>query len=187
MNLKELEVEPMIADMNPFDFSYSAVHWAVINGICSLDSAHRFRPADPVSRLDIIVCLWRMSGMPKHEGESYGIMDIPADSEYLNAVQWGLEKRIMFLDKYGNFYPARNCSRRDVVAYLYRRAGYPHTPLRDYVVLDYDDKNFLGNVIWAVDKGIVILDEGRFYPYELISRSTMAGYLYRSVENRRKK
>lgn len=178
------QVEIQIADMNAKDKGYQEVLWAVSNRICILGKSKKFNPNGLVRKLDIAVYMWRMAGRPIYQGTPHNINDIAVDFRFRKAIEWGLDRKIFFLDKNGNFNPGRHCSRLDVIVYLCRRAGSHKDEFEIRDITDYQEGAFINNVLWALEKGIVSLDmDGKLYPDSLIDRKTMAAFLYNSMKD----
>ena len=112
--------------VNPFtDISmnayYKAVLWAAEQGITLGTSATTFSPDKICTRAEIISYLWRFGGQPAVSGAVFS--DVPAGIYYENAVAWAVQEGITMGTSATTFSPDQNCSRAEIVTYLYRYLG----------------------------------------------------------------
>ena len=111
---------------NPFTdvkadaYYYDAVLWAVENGITSGTSATTFAPDATVTRAQTVTFLYRAAGSPAASGSSFS--DVSSDAYYANAVAWAVEKGITTGTSEGKFSPNANCTRAQIVTFLYRNS-----------------------------------------------------------------
>ena len=118
------EPEPKSAS-NPFvdvpagQYYAKAVLWALENGITTgIDAAH-FAPNNTVTRAQTVTFLWRLKHEPAPSG-SQSFPDVPAGQYYAKAVMWAVENNITNGMGNGNFAPGSNCTRAQIVTFLYR-------------------------------------------------------------------
>lgn len=104
-------------DVSTNDY-YSAVLWAVENGITSGTSADTFAPNATVTRGQTVTFLYRAAGSPAVSGGSFS--DVAADAYYANAVAWASQHNITSGVGNGNFAPNADCTRAQIVTLLYR-------------------------------------------------------------------
>ena len=106
-------------DVKSSDYFYSAILWAVENGITyGTDSTH-FSPNATVTRADFVTLLWRAENRPSYNAQST-FVDIPANSYYAGAVLWAAENKIAYGVDDTHFAPTQFCTRGQVVSFLYR-------------------------------------------------------------------
>ena len=104
----------------PADAYYAkAVAWAVENGITEGTSDTTFAPGTICTRAQGAALLYRAAGSPAVSG-SASFTDVPADAYYADAAAWAEQKGIT--DGIGNglFGPRNNCTRAQIVTFLYR-------------------------------------------------------------------
>ncbi len=104
----------------PADAYYAkAVAWAVENGITEGTSDTTFAPGTICTRAQGAALLYRAAGSPAVSG-SAAFTDVPADAYYADAAAWAEQKDIT--DGIGNglFGPHNNCTRAQIVTFLYR-------------------------------------------------------------------
>ena len=107
----------------PADAYYAkAVAWAVENGITEGASDTTFAPGTICTRAQGAALLYRAAGSPAVSG-SAAFTDVPADAYYADAAAWAEQKGIT--DGIGNglFGPHNNCTRAQIVTFLYRLYG----------------------------------------------------------------
>ena len=114
--------------VNPFTdvsedaYYYSAVLWAVENGITNGTSDTTFSPDVTVTRAQTTVFLYRAAGSPVTSGGST-FTDVPADSYYSGAVLWAVENGITNGTSDTTFSPGSPCTRSQIVTFLFRAEG----------------------------------------------------------------
>ena len=107
----------------PADAYYArAVAWAVENGITEGTSDTTFAPGTICTRAQGAALLYRAAGSPAVSG-SAAFTDIPADAYYADAAAWAEQKGITGGIGNGLFGPHNNCTRAQIVTFLYRMYG----------------------------------------------------------------
>lgn len=108
-------------DLSPNAYYYDAVMWAVEQGITNGTSATAFSPDAPVTRSQAVTFLYRATGAPAvNSGSSFS--DVPADAYYSNAVVWAAAEGITVGTGSNTFSPNADCTRGQIVTFLYRDA-----------------------------------------------------------------
>ena len=104
----------------PADAYYAkAVAWAVENGITEGTSDTTFAPGTICTRAQGAALLYRAAGSPAVSG-SAAFTDVPADAYYADAAAWAGQKGITGGIGNGLFGPHNNCTRAQIVTFLYR-------------------------------------------------------------------
>ena len=111
-------VNPFV-DVQPSDYFYKPVLWAVEKGITNGMDATHFGPTVPCSRAHVVTFLWRA-----HEKSAAvtnnPFVDVPTGQYYTDAVLWAVSKGITNgMDK-THFGPDAPCQRGQIVTFLYR-------------------------------------------------------------------
>ena len=115
------------SSVNPFTdvsssaYYYSAVLWAVENGITSGTSATTFGPESAVSRAQAVTFLWRSASSPAASGVSFD--DVADEAYYAQAVAWASPEGITSGTGGNNFSPDLIVSRAQAVTFLHRHMG----------------------------------------------------------------
>ena len=97
-----------------------AVAWAVEKGITTGTGEGKFSPEDTCTRAQGVTFLFRALGAQDKEAASTGFQDVPAGSYYEKAVAWAVEKGITEGVGDQRFAPDENCTRAQIVTFLYR-------------------------------------------------------------------
>ena len=113
--------EMPFADVAESSYYYNAVLWAVENGITNGTSATTFSPNADCTRAHIVTFLWRAQGCPA-AGAVNPFTDVAADAYYNSAVLWAVEQKITDGTSATTFSPDNNCTRAQIVTFLYRCA-----------------------------------------------------------------
>ena len=107
----------------PADAYYAkAVAWAIENGITEGTSDTTFAPGTICTRAQGVALLYRAAGSPAVSG-SAAFTDVPADAYYADAAAWAEQKGITGGIGNGLFGPHNNCTRAQIVTFLYRMYG----------------------------------------------------------------
>jgi sulfatase modifying factor 1 len=107
-------------DVSRNDYFYNAVLWAAEQGITSGTSASSFSPNDTVNRGQTVTFLWRTNGSPAASGSSFG--DVASNTYYAKPVSWAVSHGITAGTGGKSFSPNANCTRAQIVTFLYREA-----------------------------------------------------------------
>ena len=126
--LYRLEGEPAIgntagfADVEAGSWYEKAVAWAVENKVTTGTSATTFSPDATVTRGQSVTFLWKANNSPAAEGTS-AFADVAASAYYASAVNWAVEKGVTSGMSATTFAPNSNCTRAQIVTFLYRAAS----------------------------------------------------------------
>lgn len=106
-------------DLQPGSYYYDAVLWAVSQGITNGTSATTFSPEATVTRGQVVTFLYRYEKSPAVSG-SNPFADVAADAYYAKAVQWAVREGITNGTGNNTFSPETDCTRGQIVTFLYR-------------------------------------------------------------------
>ena len=106
-------------DVQPGDYFYKPVLWAVEKGITNGMDATHFGPTVPCSRAHVVTFLWRAHEKPA-AGSSNPFVDVPTGQYYTDAVLWAVSKNITNGMDAAHFGPDAPCQRGQIVTFLYR-------------------------------------------------------------------
>ena len=113
------EIKNPFIDVKSGDYFYDAVLWAVKNGVTSGTSATTFHPDNTVTRGQTVTFLYRNAGSP--DVETMGsFTDVSTTSYYAQAVAWAVKNGITTGVGNGKFAPDADCTRAQIVTFLYR-------------------------------------------------------------------
>lgn len=106
------------ADVAADAYYAKAVAWAVENGITKGTSETTFHPDETCTRAQGVTFLYRALG--KLAAAQAGFTDVAADSYYADAVNWAAENGVTKGISETLFGPDGNCTRAQIVTFLYR-------------------------------------------------------------------
>ena len=107
------------ADVAEDAYYAKAVAWAVENGITGGTGNGKFSPDATCTRAQAVTFLYRASGSPAVSG-SAAFSDVAADAYYADAVKWAEKNGITGGIGGGLFGSGDNCTRGQIVTFLYR-------------------------------------------------------------------
>lgn len=110
------------ADVPADSYYAKAVAWAVEQGITKGTSDTTFSPYATCTRAQIVTFLWRSQKSPASDGVN-PFTDVAADAYYANAVLWAAENGIAGGTTANTFSPANDCTRAQIVTFLFRCLG----------------------------------------------------------------
>ncbi|MBR4545111.1 MAG: S-layer homology domain-containing protein [Oscillibacter sp.] len=168
-------------DMQPDNFFYTAVQWAVERGITNGTTATTFSPNQACTRAQMVMFLWRSQGMPMPSNYNSPFVDVDPSANYYTAMMWAVERGITNGTTPTTFDPYAACTRAQMVMFLNRVAGRPRPtqwscPFTDITV----GENYYEPMLWALEKGITNgTTATTFSPYQACTRAQMVMFLYR--------
>ena len=107
------------ADVPADAFYAKAVAWAVENGITGGTGDGKFSPDATCTRAQAVTFLYRASGAPAVSGNA-AFSDVATNAYYAAAVKWAEKKGITGGIGGGLFGSNNNCTRAQIVTFLYR-------------------------------------------------------------------
>lgn len=173
-------------DVKASDFFYEPVKWAVNNKITNGTSSTTFSPYKNCNRAEIVTFLWRAAGTPEPTSTRNPFTDVNSvrDASYYKAILWASQKGITAGTNATTFSPYQECTRSQIVTFLYRYAGKPSgyysNPFKD--VSSVNEASYYNAILWAVGKGITQgTSTTTFSPYASCTRGEAVTFLYRYV------
>ena len=154
----------------------AAANWCREQGIFS---GTLFSPNTAMTRATVANALYRAKGSPAVTPTAFP--DIPAGSEYANAVSWTSANGVMSGYADGHFGGTDPVTRQQMAAVLWRYAGSPSAGAGE----DFADEASIAAyartaVDWARANGVINGKEGnRFDPAGTLTRAQTAAILYR--------
>ena len=181
---KPREAEAMsFLDVYPDDYYYDSVAWAVEQGITAGTSATTFSPEETCTRSQVVTFLWRAAGCPKPRSEQNPFTDVEPGLWYHDPVIWAVEQGITVGTSDTTFGPEEECTRGQIVTFLWRAAGCPElqsgsNPFADVTAQDY----FYKPALWAVENSITMgTASTTFSPGDPCSQAQVVTFLYRGM------
>ena len=174
---------------NPFKdvptdrFYFAPVLWAIDNGITTgLDvSSDYFAPELTCSRAQVVTFLWRAMGEPKATSAENPFVDVAENSFYYDAVLWAVENDITTGISERIFNPIGNCTREQVVTFLWRAKNKPTAEDTNAFTDVESNKYYTEAVAWAVENGITTgMGDGTFGVGVTCNRAQVVTFLQRA-------
>ncbi len=109
-------------DTDTDSFYAEALLWATEIGVIIGTSDTTFSPDENCTRAQFITMLWRMMGEPVVNSINL-FTDVEADDYYYDAVLWAVGEGIISGTTDTTFSPDENCTRGQIVTFLYRYMG----------------------------------------------------------------
>ena len=184
------KLEPV--DANPFSdvekgkFYYEPVYWAISQDpqiTTGVDATH-FEPDRTCTRAHVVTFLWRANGCPEPQSLTSSFKDVKNTSKYYyKAVLWAAEQEITTGYSDGTFRPDDECTRGQVVTFLWRAEGQPNPAGVSNPFTDVPSgKYYTYAVLWALQNNITT---GRtpttFCPDDACTRGHVVTFLYRDL------
>ena len=162
-------------------YYYDAVYWAVENGVTVGATATTFNPGGSCTRAQMVTFLWRAAGSPEPATTVNPFTDVDANDYYYEAVLWAVENGVTVGATATTFNPGGECTRSQMVTFLWRAAGEPGTGTSSNPFTDVDaDDYYCEAVLWAVENGITVgATATTFAPVAVCTRAQAVTFLYR--------
>ena len=167
---------------------YTAIYELNEKGIVAGFADGTFLPDRAVTRGGVLVFLWRAAGKPEPGTTTLKFKDAATikalGTQYEKAVLWGIEKGITEGFSDNTFRPNANCTRGQIVTFLWRykkkpaaKSGYngsfPDVP---------KTHSFYKAVSWAASYGITTgYSDGTFRPNANCTRGQCIAFIYRML------
>jgi predicted nucleic acid-binding Zn ribbon protein len=167
------------ADVPEGQYFTQPVAWAVSNGITNGTGANTFSPEQTCSRGQIVTFLWRAAGKPIVDVEN-PFTDVKEGAYYYDAVLWAYTSGITTGTGANTFSPDANCTRGQIVTFLWRYAGSPTVSAGSAFQDVAQGQYYTSAVYWAVANGITNgTSQTTFSPNTVCTRSQAVTFLYR--------
>ena len=109
--------------------------------------------------------------------------DLVENSSYYDPVLWAVKNGITTGTSDTEFSPKADCTRAQIVTFLWRCAGKPEPATAKHNFVDLvENSSYYKAVLWAVEKGITTgLDKTHFGPKETCTRAQIVTFLWRAA------
>lgn len=169
-------------DVQPEDYYFDAVSWALENGITEGVSTTQFGAGLTVTRAQMVTFLWRQAGMPAPAAAAMPFTDVPADAYYRDAVLWALENGITVGVAADRFGPDELVDRSQAVTFLWRALGKPAADADQGFGDVSGTAWYFQAVNWAVREGVTIgVSQDRFAPDQDCLREQIITFMFRCL------
>lgn len=182
LHLQHTQPENPFSDVKQDSYYFHPLLWAVDNSITSGTSDNCFSPGKACSRAEIMTFLWRASGSPAPKNPTNRFTDVPAGKWYETPVLWAVENGITAGTSETTFSPNGQCTRAQVVTFLWQVNGRPASTQADCPFTDVKpDAYYYHAVLWAVENGITVgTSETTFSPKKSCTRAQIVTFLYKA-------
>ena len=172
----------VFVDVPEGSYYEEAVNWAVENGITTGTDATRFSPDGICTRAQAVTFLWRAAGSPAAKSSAMPFADVKSGSYYYDAVLWAVENGITKGTSATTFSPDQNCSRAQIVTFLWRSEKSPVAgtvnPFTDVKASAY----YADAVLWAVKEDVTKgTTSTTFSPDDNCTRAQIVTFIYRAL------
>lgn len=189
-NVKEFLLDVSVGTQNFQDvasgkYYEKPVIWAIQNNVTKGVSNQLFGTKEQCTRAQIVTFLWRAAGCPK-ANTVVKFSDVKATDYFYDAVSWAVENNITKGTGNGKFSPKENCTRAQIVTFLWRNAGAEKCNQSS----DFDDvsqTHFSYDAVnWAVQNKVTSGYAGTnlFKPQEECTRAEAVTFLYNAMNNK---
>ncbi len=181
------EIVPKLffTDIGRNEYYYDAVVWAYYHEpqIVAGTGGRTFKPDASCTRAQAITLLWNALGKPKPTTTENPFTDVKAGEYYYKAVLWARENGITGGTSETTFGPDDNCTRAQVITFLWNAVGKPEPTTTENPFTDVKaGKYYYKAVLWAWENGITRgTSETTFSPKAVCTRAQVVTFLYREM------
>ena len=165
------------------NWAHNAIDWAVFHGITSGTDSTHFSPKASCTRGQVVTFLWRANGSPEPLMLDCPFEDVKSNAFYYKAVLWAVEKGITTGTSDTTFKPKAECTRAQVVTFLWRSEGSPEPRSTGTQFTDLkENASYYKAVLWAVENEITTGASATiFKPKGICTRAHTVTFLYRAL------
>lgn len=165
-------------------FAHAAIDLAFFEGITTGTSATAFSPNKTCTRAQAVTFLWRAMGKPNPVSTKNPFTDVTESDYYYQAVLWAAEQGITKGTGKTSFSPHADCTREQVVTFLWRAKGSEEPASETLPFEDVAPDSYARNaILWAVENGITNgTSKTTFSPHAYCSRAGIVTFLYRAIK-----
>ncbi len=176
--------ETSFTDVPKGEYYYDAVMWAANEGITGGTGANTFSPNANCTRGQVVTFLHRMIGSPEPAAITLPFTDVSDSDYFCKPVKWAYGSKITGGTSDTAFSPYANCTRGQVVTFLWRTAGQPEPNSNKNPFTDVKaDSYYYNAVLWAVENGITGgTGADTFSPDADCTRAQVVTFLYRFIK-----
>ena len=182
--LDPVQINPF-TDVPDGKFYTDAVLWAVSRDpqITTGVTDTTFMPDRVCTRAHVVTFLWRANGCPEPKSTTNTFKDVPNGKYYTKAVLWAAEQGITTGYADGTFRPDAECTRAQVVTFLWRANGSPKPERTDNPFKDVSSSAYYAKaVLWALETGVTTGKTATaFNPDGECTRAHVVTFLYRDM------
>ena len=172
----------VFVDVATGSYYEDAVDWAVENGITQGTDDTHFSPDGICTRAQAVTFLWRAAGSPAAKSSAMPFTDVKSGSYYYDAVLWAVENGITKGTSATEFSPDQNCSRAQIVTFLWRSEKSPAAGTVNPFTDVKSDAYYADAVLWAVKEDVTKgTTATTFSPDDNCTRAQIVTFIYRAL------
>jgi hypothetical protein len=168
----------------PDDHPFAAdIEWAVDQGITDGYPDGTFKPAQAVTRQELVAFLYRLSGSPGGSWPDPGYTDVPVGHPFRTEILWAAANGVTQGYPDGRFGTTDPVDRGSAAAFFHRLAGSPPGPWPDPGFSDVlAGHPFQLEIHWMAQSGITQgFPDGTYRPAVPVDRQSAAAFLHRAA------
>ena len=171
----------MPADDN---WAHAAIDWAYFGGVTSGKTATTFAPKATVTRAEVVSFLYKAMGSPEPAVTENPFTDVAEGKYYYNPVLWAVGAGVTTGATPTSFAPRKNCTRAQIVSFLWNAAGRPEPSLTENPFPDVsENKYYYKAVLWAYENHVTGgVSATAFGPNRVCTRAQTVTFLYKAVD-----
>ena len=168
-------------DVKESDWYYNSVMWAVAANVTGGTSPTTFSPENPCTRGQVVTFLWAANGRPEPPVTGNPFTDVSESDWYYKAVLWAVENGITKGTSATTFSPEQDCTRAQIVTFLYAAENRPFVYSYDNSFTDVKESDwFYEPVMWAAENGVTGgIGGGKFGPNNVCTRGQIVTFLFK--------
>lgn len=176
-------------DVEPSDWSYSAIKYMYDNGYMSGASSTKFAPKEKLTRGMLVTILHNMEGRPYVSGKC-SFSDVQdTQAYYYSAIKWASRNGIVSGYPNGKFGPNDPIKRQDLAVILNQYCRYKGKYKKVIANFSqFSDSNKIESYAkwgmnWAVGTGVITGSNGKLNPQGTATREEVASMIYKYCLN----
>ena len=163
------------------NWAHKPIDWAYFSGVTSGKTATSFEPKTKITRAEAMTFLWTAAGKTTSTLSESPFTDVTAGKYYSKPVLWAVEHHITGGKTETSFAPKAQCSRAEIMTFLWNAVGKPAHSLAESPFTDVTPGKYYYNaVLWAYEKGVTGgTTDTTFSPKTVCTRAQVVTFLYK--------
>ena len=169
------------SDVKPGAYYELPVAWAYGSGITGGTGNGLFSPNATCTRAQVVTFLWNAFGRPEPDLGNNPFVDVKEKKYYYKPTLWAYQNGITSGVDATHFDPNGNCTRAQVVTFLWSAMQKPAPSITENPFTDVSPKKYYCQaVLWAYENGITGgTDATHFSPNKACTRAQVVTFLYK--------
>ena len=172
-------------------WAYDEILDVTSKGLMRCGETLEFRPADALTRAEMVQALYHMAGCPMVIQSMPNFTDVQGGGDYINALTWAVGNKLV--GGYGDntFRPDAPVTRQQMAVFLYRWEQHRGGGFQGawMFLLDYSDRDSISDyayegVAWCTTNGILTgRSDGTLAPRAVVTRAAAAAMMQRYLNH----